>query len=306
MTDIKVGDTVRLKMDYADFLAGHQSVVTNIRENMIDTDGPDGAFDTRFEFVSRPNVEAVEPIYSKGDRVRYTGENKTGWVSVEKIGWLGTVANNFEGGKATLYVKWDDKPNFTDGVYAENVELAMKEKFPPKYPNGTKVEYTSFEGKIVSGVVCSKPERYDWADNVPSVWAEWNPGGNGHMPADRVRLQAPKKDPWQTGTGYFTGGLTLGDLLSNAIKKREEQFYFCDFIKQEPVKESPCIVAELDSNGKPRPNENPRVHATAAVAVTEAERLSRKHPGIDFATFQMVKISSSTKPVEAVTTTRAA
>lgn len=64
--------------------------------------------------------------------------------------------------------------------------------------------------------------------------------------------------------------------------------------------ETPHIVAVFE-NGKYRPSSDPHIHATREMAVAEAERLSRKHPGVKFGTFALVADSETP---ETVVTTR--
>lgn len=59
----------------------------------------------------------------------------------------------------------------------------------------------------------------------------------------------------------------------------------CSLILAE--KDTPHIVA-IYERGNYRPNSNPHIHETKSAAVAEAERLSRKHPGVKFGTFALV------------------
>ncbi len=67
-------------------------------------------------------------------------------------------------------------------------------------------------------------------------------------------------------------------------------------------KSAPHIVA-IFKNGKYRPNSNPFIHETEFAAVAEAERLSRKHPGVKFGTFALV--ADSETPLSPTKTVRA-
>lgn len=57
-------------------------------------------------------------------------------------------------------------------------------------------------------------------------------------------------------------------------------------------KDTPHIVA-IYERGNYRPNSNPHIHDTKSAAVAEAERLSRKHPGVKFGTFALVADSET-------------
>lgn len=59
-------------------------------------------------------------------------------------------------------------------------------------------------------------------------------------------------------------------------------------IADEYVPPSPCIVALINKDGKPRPSQWPHVHPDSASATAEAERLARNNPGTEFAVYQRV------------------
>lgn len=69
-----------------------------------------------------------------------------------------------------------------------------------------------------------------------------------------------------------------------------------------PATTNPSIVAIFE-HGKYRPNSNPRVHDTKALAIVEAERLAVKHPGFEFGVFVLASKSRATAPVKPTITT---
>jgi hypothetical protein len=58
----------------------------------------------------------------------------------------------------------------------------------------------------------------------------------------------------------------------------------------------PAIVA-LIAGGKALPSHRPHVHADVGSAVTEAQRLAKKHPGSEFGTFVLKNLSIAAEPV---------
>jgi hypothetical protein len=63
------------------------------------------------------------------------------------------------------------------------------------------------------------------------------------------------------------------------------------------VPSTPTIVIRRDPGKGYRPNDNPRIHESVALATKEAERLAIANPGVEFATFTLAGTSTATAPL---------
>jgi hypothetical protein len=93
------------------------------------------------------------------------------------------------------------------------------------------------------------------------------------------------RDCWQ--------GITVVEVIDDYVRAKCPKMGVGAFFQSKIEHAHPVIVAEIDSHGKPRPNENPVVHKSIAAATVEAERLSKRHPGTGFAVFKMVSVSKT-------------
>lgn len=220
---------------------------------------------------------AAKPKFKVGQRVRVvkdgheyggschgseTGDTAT-IVGIDDDGWCYTVGSY-------SYLQHEIEPIFSPGdrvrVTACNAYFAAGDK-------GV-VEYTDTHHVFVKR---GKYQRRGLPIETSKL--EWL--GSDEDCAERNEQQADKPEPEITNLrGAPTSQHTLSIKL-DASDIRDALAFFPSGAPQ------PCIVA-LVKNGKPRPSQWPHVHADAASATAEAERLASTNPGQEFAVYQRV------------------
>lgn len=246
----------------------------------------------------------VEAPFKPGDLVKVTTLPAIGPVRVKRVedGFVFYEHPTYNGANCypndAVLVRRASEPKFKPGdvvwrhPYGESVvEKCENGKVTVKYDNwlgvctGNEDHYT-----LVSPARLPAPVAAAVADQKFKV-------------GDRVRALETSGAP-----GWFTAGktYTVAQAL-DAASKSEGQLVRCVgdhgtlpvgmYAKAwELVTEVPTIVIRRDTGKGLRPNDNPRVHASAAEATKEAERLALANPGVEFLTFSQGSVSVATAP----------
>jgi hypothetical protein len=220
-------------------------------------------------FPSKRKAAAVKGRELKvGDRVRVVKDGKlpAGSYHSANVGDTFTLKCFFTPTIGQCYWKTVAGPDF----YPHEIEL-----LPPTFPPRTRVRVVRNTNRYAVGdtgtVTVSSDESVGVRMDDSRYWS-FKPEDLAVVESEAIAHLCSQSNPEQEtcritvdATGCITG-------ISFAPAN-------------DPA--APCIVMRLE-NGQPRPSHWPHVHADAASATAEAERLARANPGQEFAVYQRV------------------
>jgi hypothetical protein len=248
-------------------------------------------------FRKRMQVEAA-PKFRVGDRVRVVsaGYADGGSRHQAEVGSIDTVTNvGYESITGELW-----------GYYFHEIELA------PTIAIGDRVKLKRHFGPHAVDDAGKVRELITKAGFV-NAGVDMDPWGYCVFPVEvletvaagcAVRKEQPKfkaGDVVRALVDDLSVGFSIGDVFTlsgvsddhlvfvdnDADERLRPGYGFELVLSSDAPPDHPCIVA-LVKDGQPRPSEWPHVHASAALASEEAERLATNNPGQEYAVFQRV------------------